>query len=122
MLTWHASKSQCGTGISHSDVLHHYLLSILVFHFSTLPHVLPLCQMSPADLTYYGAHSFTALPRSTLLCYYHPKCYQLPGVCQCLYLVVNVGCMLTMCFKVKPVGSSCFTKFLFTCVGEKADQ
>ncbi len=84
-----------------------HILACLASVYSVFPHsapsqVLPSCRMLPADLTYYGAHSCTVSLRSTLFCYNH----QLPGVCLCLYLVVNVGCMLTMYFKVKSVGSS----------------
>ncbi len=99
----------------------HCASSYSVYQHSALPQVLPVCQMLPADLNYYGACSYTAWLGSLLFCYNR----QVPlttGMCLCLCLAVNVCCELTMCFKVKSVGTSCFAKFLLTRTGEKVGR
>ena len=51
-----------------------------VFQCSALPQVLAVYQMLPADLTYYGARSYTVSLRSTLFSYNH----HLPSTIQCV--------------------------------------
>ncbi len=85
-----------------------------VFYRFALPRVLSLCQMLPADITYFGACSYTVSLRPTVFCYNH----QVPSTIQCVCVVPcsKCLCVLTMCFKVKSIGTLCFTRFVLICV------
>ena len=62
-----------------------------VLQHATLPQVFPVCHMLPADLTYYGACSYTASLRSTLFCYNH----QVSSTTQCVSVLVSCSkCLL----------------------------
>ena len=106
------SKSPCAALVFHIQARHASTYS--VFQHSALPQVSPVYHMLPADLTYYEAHSYTVSLRSTVFCYNHhvPS----PGVYLSVCLVVNVCCVLTMCFKLGSVGSELDLLTLFQLV------
>ncbi len=76
-----------GTVMSSCLLLYFSLVTMTcsVFQRATLPQVLPVCQMLPANLTYYGVHSSTASLRSTLFCYNH----QMPLTTRCVSVFVS---------------------------------
>ncbi len=82
------------------------------------PQVLLVCQMLPADLTYYGTRSYTVSLRSSLFCYNH----QVPLTTQCVSVFVSRSkCLLCVdyVFLGKVNRYFMFYQVSLTCTGVK---